>query len=605
MSFAGFEGSGSALHHIAWGHLTVRSVLTLGVPTLVRGEHANDKYEAERKMTWSELFFDLIFVTGVRRLGDMMREGLGDDETPTAKEGEGAEPDAEPAEEGGGSLTFQQYTVLFFVLWALWVDQANYGTRWGVNDLYNFLHFGLFMAGIVVVVSSLGTGVEQIQRLYCAMCFSYFIGVLASVRIVVHYPLERQAAKYGYRELVLHAVKVGVCLAGYAAATSEHWLVPCYVLAAMPHVTFPLLIVGHRLGLLPSSHIPFHIEHYAERMSLLMVIYLGDGVDNLTSGSGPGGPPIKRFAAGFALLLVLKVLLLDSCEVETADHAIRRGPLATWVFGLAMPLQAFGLALVSSGLALALRDDGDGAHADAQQLLAGGTAIVLGAFFAASLAHRPPNHDAVAHSSCRSEHATHVLEVLRCAYVLQRILAAAVFAACVAIAALDLELFLTPFLLLLSLTAMLALLAVVNLIDEYLEGRLHDIETHESSGGGGDHTQKPIRYSAARQPSFSSPSTSSSRPREYAEALATLTELAANDAELHAHASAALAAVPSRGPSIPSPAGGYQAPLLTASAAADPERKSLDAQLADPDDDEPAWLSPPRATPWEYRSPMQ
>ena len=97
MSFAGFEGSGSALHHIAWGHLTVRSVLTLGVPTLVRGEHANDKYEAERKMTWSELFFDLIFVTGVRRLGDMMREGLGDDETPTAKEGEGAEPDADLA----------------------------------------------------------------------------------------------------------------------------------------------------------------------------------------------------------------------------------------------------------------------------------------------------------------------------------------------------------------------------------------------------------------------------------------------------------------------------------------------------------------------------
>ena len=423
------------------------SVLTLGVLTLVRGEHANDKHEAERKMTWSEPFFDLILSRGVPA-GDMMREVSG--RRDVDRQGGRRRRARRGACRGGRRLaTLQQYTVLFFVLWALWVDQANHGTRWGVNDLYNFLHFGWTRraSSSSSAAAARASGDPAPLR---AMCFSYLPS--HSVRIVVHYPPSGRPPSTATASSCC-TLSRWASPGRHAAATSEHWLVPCYVLAAMPHVTFPLLIVGHRLGLLPSSHIPFHIEHYAERMSLLMVIYLGDGVDNLTSGSGPGGPPIKRFAAGFALLLVLKVLLLDSCEVETADHAIRRGPLATWVFGLAMPLQAFGLALVSSGLALALRDDGDGAHAaDAQQLLAGGTAIVLGAFFAASLAHRPPNHDAVAHSSCRSEHATHVLEVLRCAYVLQRILAAAVFAACVAIAALDLELFLTPFLLLLSLS---------------------------------------------------------------------------------------------------------------------------------------------------------
>ena len=51
-----------------------------------------------------------------------------------------------------------------------------------------------------------------------------------------------------------------------------------------------------------------------------MVIYLGDGVDNVTASTAADRPPIERFIFGFALLLMLKVLLLDSCEVEHHRH---------------------------------------------------------------------------------------------------------------------------------------------------------------------------------------------------------------------------------------------------------------------------------------------
>ena len=91
-------------------------------------------------MTWSELFFDLIFVTGVRALGDLLRAGL------LAKE----EPELEAEVER--SIGLFEYAVVFHGLWALWWTQATYGTRWGANDPWNFLHFGAFMLGVVSYV---------------------------------------------------------------------------------------------------------------------------------------------------------------------------------------------------------------------------------------------------------------------------------------------------------------------------------------------------------------------------------------------------------------------------------------------------------------------
>ena len=40
-------------------------------PQLVRGIDANNMdYEKERDMAWTELFFDLVFVTSVTKVGD-------------------------------------------------------------------------------------------------------------------------------------------------------------------------------------------------------------------------------------------------------------------------------------------------------------------------------------------------------------------------------------------------------------------------------------------------------------------------------------------------------------------------------------------------------
>ena len=70
-----FTGAGAAVVDLAKA-LTLRDAASLGRPVMSRGLTMDDNYEHERKMTWSELFFDLIFVTGVRLLGDLLRVGL-------------------------------------------------------------------------------------------------------------------------------------------------------------------------------------------------------------------------------------------------------------------------------------------------------------------------------------------------------------------------------------------------------------------------------------------------------------------------------------------------------------------------------------------------
>ena len=63
---ASFEGLGHAIRDLA-STIQHPSTLLLGRPKMMRPIGVDEPYTKERKMTWSELFFDLIFVTGSAR----------------------------------------------------------------------------------------------------------------------------------------------------------------------------------------------------------------------------------------------------------------------------------------------------------------------------------------------------------------------------------------------------------------------------------------------------------------------------------------------------------------------------------------------------------
>ena len=70
-----------------------------------KGLFAEDEYETERDMTWSELFFDLIFVVAIARLGEHLREA---DES---------------------KIGFGYYCLYFTIIWFFWDRAANYSTH--------------------------------------------------------------------------------------------------------------------------------------------------------------------------------------------------------------------------------------------------------------------------------------------------------------------------------------------------------------------------------------------------------------------------------------------------------------------------------------------
>ena len=108
-------------------------------PKQVRMGNANDmEYTHEKDMSWSELFFDLIFVVTIARLGEHARE-------PTTS--------GISFDDG----TYVEYFALFFLFWL----QANvYGTRFAHNDAPNMVYFGMMMLGTIGMTMHISGGFD-------------------------------------------------------------------------------------------------------------------------------------------------------------------------------------------------------------------------------------------------------------------------------------------------------------------------------------------------------------------------------------------------------------------------------------------------------------
>ena len=108
-------------------------------PKQVRMGGANDmEYEHEKSMSWSELFFDLIFVVTIARLGEHARE-------PTTS---------------GISFDDGTYAEYFTVFFMFWLQANSYGTRFSHNDAPNMLYFGTTMLGTIGMTMHISGGFD-------------------------------------------------------------------------------------------------------------------------------------------------------------------------------------------------------------------------------------------------------------------------------------------------------------------------------------------------------------------------------------------------------------------------------------------------------------
>jgi len=202
-----------------------------------------------RKVTWLELFFDLIFVAAVAQVAAPLRDQYSLD----------------------GLIRF---TPLFALIWWAWAGHAMFSTRFDTDDV---VQRGLTLAQMFAVAAMAANAKDALDSRSSAG----FAAAYAAMRFVL-------VAQYARARQVREARPLTVrYLAGHGTAAAL-WLASAFVPGparfAVWAVAFtidlgtPLLAVPH------SVNVPPHSAHLPERFGLFTLILLGESVVAVMQG---------------------------------------------------------------------------------------------------------------------------------------------------------------------------------------------------------------------------------------------------------------------------------------------------------------------------------
>jgi len=309
-------------------------------PKLLRpGNWNEDSYEKEREVSWSELYFDLVFVVGIARLGEILRENLNEDDYKDGVLG---------------------YFAYFLTLWRYWLALLQYSTRFGSDDLFNKLAVPLFMIPIVGMIAQFPGGPNSESNssgvCVCAAAASFCV-ILMHARVALY--MTGRPLKYAVQIIVGEIITMTLWLIqglviDYPQRTMWIWinLGLYFVIWQLPdavYLCFSRTPEGQAVHEIPL--VPIHAEHVVERMGGFVVIFLGEVVDDITEASEHH---TKEYFIGLALSFVAitgsKLVTFDTDKQNIEHHIISKSRFwgQVWVL-LNIPLSA-GFAFMASGM---------------------------------------------------------------------------------------------------------------------------------------------------------------------------------------------------------------------------------------------------------------
>ena len=287
--------------------------------------HNTKYFEPNRRATWLELFFDLIFVVAIGDVTHLLNH---------THEGH-----LDP-------LQFWQYVLTFIPLWWIWVSHTTYANRFDADDRKHRLAT-LFIMFLMIIISGL---IDQrfLARfdaiIVCYACSKYIIAMMYFV------------SKHRHKESVQLTKAVGwVTLAG-ATISLASILFPApqrYVVLYLG-ILFDLVAF---ISFLPRrlQGIPVHTEHLIERVGLLTLILLGESVSSLSMGLANISWTVGRVvtaATGFVTISSIWWVYFDSF------HLLSKQKLTTGHSVLYSHFFVFiGLSILASLIRHAILDD--------------------------------------------------------------------------------------------------------------------------------------------------------------------------------------------------------------------------------------------------------
>jgi low temperature requirement protein LtrA len=287
--------------------------------------HNTKYFEPNRRATWLELFFDLIFVVAIGDVTHILNH---------THEGH-----LDP-------LQFGKFVLAFMPLWWIWVSHTMYANRFDADDRKHRLATLVIMF-LMIIISGL------IDQRFVASFEAIIVCYVGSKYIIA---MMYFVSKYRHKESAQLTTAVGwVTLAGATIS-----LASIFFPAPQRYIVFYLGILFDLLAFIfflqsRLQSIPVHTEHLIERVGLLTLILLGESVISLSTGLANISWTMERLvtaATGFVTISSIWWVYFDSF------HLLSKQKLTTGHSVLYSHFFVFiGLSILASLIRHAILDD--------------------------------------------------------------------------------------------------------------------------------------------------------------------------------------------------------------------------------------------------------
>ncbi len=271
--------------------------------------------EKEKKVTWLELFYDLVYVAAFIQLGDAFSKNI-------------------------SIAYFLKSAGIFTAMWFAWTGFTYYANRYTVDD---FLHRFL----VIIQMFCVGSMAISIPTLLKGDPIIFGISYACSISVIVLLYLRAYIQQENGRENSVYWGSVFLIVVVFWLLSlffKEYyyigWIIGCSVV-----LLSPMTSKSRQLA----DYYPFDMEHISERYGLLTIIVLGESfVKVLTELSSSGAGINGILQASFALLLTCSIWWIYFDDIASAHLKKTKNAMVTWLF-THLPLQ-FSIIIMGVGI---------------------------------------------------------------------------------------------------------------------------------------------------------------------------------------------------------------------------------------------------------------
>ena len=319
----------------------------------------------QHRVTWLELFFDLVYVAALIQLGDRLADDVS----------------------WNGVLSF---IGAFVVLWWTWTGTTAFTNRFAVDDITHRLLAFVQMFGVGNLAVIAATRPDDWQNWFVA---AYFVSrvplILMYLRVMRSEPASRSV---GSLYVTIFSISLVVWLASLPLSGDAVYVL--WGIALLLEFSAPGIAVRRPSGA------PAHDEHFQERYALFTIIVLGETFVKTLSQIADRGISVETQVLGgiaFVMLIAIWWTYFDDVADAHIRHssALAKAPAGNrliWVYThlpLAAAITAFGVAAKKVVSVDQLTDQFKSSHA---WLLVGTLVVILVAVAILDLVTASPHY---------------------------------------------------------------------------------------------------------------------------------------------------------------------------------------------------------------------